>query len=331
MTDSTRLVIDSPPEAVATRPAARRRWLSRSQRDNLVDLAYAAPQYILYLALLVLPFLIALPIVFSDRLDFLDRNLDYVGLANFTSLFEKPMVDLFVPALWRTALFTVTAYFTVFLFGFLLALAMYELTSRLKGMFFTVIYMPWMVSGISIGLIMVMLFSHDTGTANLAVEALGLGRNVFDAKTETAVVFALPFIYGWKTAGFNMALFLGGLLAIPPETIESSKLDGANYLQRVIHVYIPQMVPSIIIATIFSLINGFGLFDELVGLGGLSGNSNARFLSILIYELGFAGAQNYGAKVGTLAQGITVSLVVFVPLVVIAYFLNRLQRRLQYH
>lgn len=329
MTDSTR-VLDDEPEAAATRPAARRR-LSRSQRDSLVDLAYAAPQYILYLGLLVLPFLIALPIVFTDRLDFLDRDVDYIGLANFTSLVEKPMVDLFVPALWRTALFTVTAYLTVFLFGFLLALAMYELTSRLKGMFFTVIYMPWMVSGISIGLIMVMLFSHDTGTANLAVEALGLGRNVFDAKTETAVVFALPFIYGWKTAGFNMALFLGGLLAIPTETIESAKLDGANYLQRVVHVYVPQMVPSIIIATIFSLINGFGLFDELVGLGGLSGNSNARFLSILIYELGFAGAQNYGAKVGTLAQGITVSLVVFVPLVVIAYFLNRLQRRLQYH
>ena len=311
------------------RPVAR--GLRRRHRELLIDLLYATPQLSLYISLQLVPFLIAFPVVFTDQVDFLDQDIDFIGLANVMSVFQEPLTDRFFDALRRTAIFAGMSYLTVYVFGFLLALAMYEVTSRLRGFFFTIIYMPWMVSGVGIGLLLVMLVSPDTGNLNLIFAELGLGRNTLDAKSATAATFALPIIYGWKTAGFNMALFLGGLLAIPRETIESAQMDGANYLQRVLFIYIPQIVPSIVIATIFALINSFGIFDEAVGIGGLSGNPNAEFMSVLIYQLGFGATAVGGAKVGTLAQGITVSLLVFVPLVVLAFYLNRIQKRLQYH
>ena len=317
----------------ATDKKTRRRGLTttRSRRELQRDLIYIVPQYAIYLVMQLIPFAIALPIILTDQVDFLDQDIAFIGLDNIRSLFEEPLRDRFFAALWRTTVFSVVNYSMVFLFGFLLALAMFEVASRLKGAFFTIIYLPWMVSGVGIGLIMIMLFSTDTGTMNLILEALGLGRNLLDVKSEAVALFALPFLYGWKAAGFNMALFLGGLLAIPTETIESSKLDGAGYLQRVRHVYLPQIVPSIIIATIFSIINSFGIFDELVGLGALAGNTNAEFLSIFIYQLGFGAAAVGGAKIGTLAQGITVALLVFLPLVVVAFYLNRLQKKMSYH
>ena len=317
----------------ATDKKTRRRGLTttRSRRELQRDLIYIVPQYAIYLVMQLIPFAIALPIILTDQVDFLDQDIAFIGLDNIRSLFEEPLRDRFFAALWRTTVFSVVNYSMVFLFGFLLALAMFEVASRLKGAFFTIIYLPWMVSGVGIGLIMIMLFSTDTGTMNLILEALGLGRNLLDVKSEAVALFALPFLYGWKAAGFNMALFLGGLLAIPTETIESSKLDGASYLQRVRHVYLPQIVPSIIIATIFSIINSFGIFDELVGLGALAGNTNAEFLSIFIYQLGFGAAAVGGAKIGTLAQGITVALLVFLPLVVVAFYLNRLQKKMSYH
>lgn len=304
---------------------------SRGARESLVSFGYALPQFSLYICFQLLPFAVALPIVFTDRIDFLDTEIAYIGLENLWSLFRDPLWPIFSEVLRRTAIFTVVNYIVVVVLGFLLALAMFESVSRLKGAFFTIIYMPWMISGVGLGLIMIMLFSKDTGTANLALEELGFKRNALDARSETAAVYALPFIYGWKTAGFNMALFLGGLLAIPKETIESSVIDGADYLQRIFHVYLPQIVPSVVIVTIFTLINSFGIFDELVGLGGLAGNTNAQFLSIFIYELGFGGATNMGTRTGTLAQAITASLVVFLPLVLIAFGLNKLQARLQYN
>ncbi len=316
----------------SARLGRRRRYFhSRAGRDLVVDLIYAGPQLVLYIAIQLLPFVIALPIIFTDQLDFLDQDVDWVGLANIQAMLEPPLADRFFAALRRTALFALVNYLMVYLFGFVLALAMFELRSKLKGAFFTIIYMPWMISGVGIGLLMVMLFASDTGTLNLLLERLGFGRNLIDVKSETAAILALPFMYGWKTAGFNMAVFLGGLLAIPTETIESARMDGARYLDRVIHIYIPQIVPSIIIVTIFSLINSFGIFDELVGLGGLSGNANAEFLSIFVYQLGFGAGATGGAKIGTLAQAITVSLLVFLPLVLVAFGLNKLQKRLQYH
>ena len=304
---------------------------TRRGRQLIVDLIYVLPQYILYVGLQLLPFVIAIPIIFTDQVDFLDQDVDFIGFDNVASIFNPPLDDRFWAVLRRTAVFSVVNYLMVFLFGFLLALAMFELTSKLKGAFFTIIYMPWMVSGIGIGLMMTMLLATDTGSINIILDELGFGRNLFDAKTETVALFYLPFMYGWKAAGFNMALFLGGLLAIPKETIESARMDGARYWQRVFYIYIPQIVPSIIIATIFSMINSFGIFDELVGLGALAGNANAEFLSIFIYQLGFGSATVGGAKIGTLAQGVTVSLVVFLPLVIIAFYLNRLQKKLQYH
>lgn len=317
--------------AISSETARRKTASARSRREFFTDLIYVAPQYIIYIGLQILPFAIALPIIFTDQVDFLDQDISWIGFDNILSLFQAPLNDRLFEALRRTLVFSVLNYAMVFLFGFLLALAMFELVSRLKGVFFTIIYMPWMLSGIGVGLLLVMLFSTDTGSFNLLLEHFGLGASVFDAKSEFAALFVLPFMYGWKAAGFNMALFLGGLLSIPTETIESARMDGARYWQRVWYIYLPQIVPSIVIATIFSIINSFGIFDELVGLGALSGNSNAEFMSIFIYQLGFGSATMGGAKIGTLAQGVTASLVIFLPLVFVAFWLNRLQKKLSYH
>lgn len=298
----------------------------RDARELAADLAFLLPQYLLYVTLTLLPFAVALPIIFTDQVEFSDQAIAAVGFDNILSLFQPPLEERFFAALRRTVIFTLLNYAMVFAFGFLLALALFELRSRLIGFFFTIIYLPWMVSGIGIGLLLVMLFSPDTGTVNLALEALGLGANRINIKEEWTILTVLPLISGWKAAGFNMAIFLGGLMAIPTETIEAAKIDGASYLQRVRHVYIPQIVPAIVTATVFCLVFSFGIFDELVGLGALYGNPNAEFLSVLIYKLGFGGGRE-----GTLAQGITIALVVFLPLLLAAFALTAWQKRRSYH
>jgi multiple sugar transport system permease protein len=111
-------------------------------------------------------------------------------------------------------------------------------------------------------------------------------------------------------------------MTIPRETIEAAIVDGASYWQRLIWVYFPQMVSSFIIATIFCLIGSFGVFDELVALGGLYQNPEAKFLSILFFDYGFLRNR--------LAMGMTLAMQVGIPLVILGVLLQRLQRYLQY-
>ena len=293
----------------------------RQVRRIVGDYLLLAPQLVLFLGLTIIPFFVALPVLFTDRLNFLDVDVDYVGLANFTQIFTDRAVKAdFWPALARTARFTVLNYLMVYVFGLTLALLMYEV--GFHSGFFTVIYLPWMVSGLALGFLAVMLFSQSSGTMNLLLLELGLIRQPIDIKLPTGTTVILPILVGWKAAGFNLALFLAGLMTIPTETIEAAIVDGASYWQRLIRVYFPQMVPSFIIATIFCLIGSFGVFDELVALGGLYQNPEAVFLSILFFTYGFSSNR--------LALGMTLAMQTGIPLVLLAILLQRLQKRLQY-
>ncbi|MBA7709377.1 hypothetical protein ES703_118294 [subsurface metagenome] len=215
-------------------------------------------------------------------------------------------------------MFVMLNYMTVYLFGLSLALMMYEIGFR--GGFFTIVYLPLMISGLGVGYTAVMLFSRTTGTANLLMLALGMLKKPFDIYSAGGTMFILPFMVGWRYAGYNMAIFLSGLLGIPKETIEASIVDGSSYWQRLLRVYFPQMIPSFIIATTMCLIGSFSVFDELVAMGALYYNPEAKLLSVLFFM--------YGFQIERLAQGMTLAVVTFMPLVVLGVVLQRLQRRL---
>ncbi len=293
----------------------------RAARRLLIDWAFILPQLILFLGLTILPFFLGLPTVFTDKLSFVDTDSKFVGLDNFTRVITEPGIkDEVLPAIGRTIRFTLLNYGMVYLFGLVLALLMYEVGFR--GGFFTIIYLPMMLSGLAVGFIATMLFARSTGTANLLLINLGLINKPIDIKAASGIDFILPLLTGWRYAGFNMAIFLAGLLSIPTETIEAATVDGASYWQRLIRIYFPQMIPSFLIATIFCLIGSFNIFDELVALGGLYGNQEASFLSILFFT--------YGFQRGRLAVGLAMALELGIPLLVMGLLLQKVQRRFQY-
>ena len=285
------------------------------------DYMFLLPQLTLYVGLTLIPFFIAIPILLTDRNSFIDPTVNFVGLKNFLAIFQDPSIkNIYWPALSRTVRFTIANYAAVYLFGMTLALIMYEI--GLKGGFFTIIYLPWMVSGLAMGFIALMLFSPDTGTINLLFQRLGWQGGAINIRQPWGTTILLPLLIGWQAAGFNMAIFLSGLLGIPQETIEAAIVDGATYWQRLFYVYFPQMISSFLMATIFCLIGSFGVFDQLVALGGLAGNDAATFVSVLVVR--------YGFQLDKLALGMTIAVETSIPLVALAVFFQRLQKRLQY-
>lgn len=294
---------------------------SLQRRRILGDYLLLAPQLILYVGLTILPFVVALPLLFTDRLAFNDTDVAGVGLANFTRIFNDPNIQQeYFPALWRSVRFVALNYVMVYVFGLTIALLIYEV--GFSSWFFTIVYLPMMVSGLATGYMATMLFARSTGTVNLMLAEWFGWREAIDIQLPIGTTIILPMMIGWKYAGFNVAIFLSGLLSIPHETIEAATVDGASYWQRVWRVYFPQMIPAFIIATIFCLIGSFGVFEELIPLGALSSNNEARLLSVIFF--------NYAFTSNRLALGLVLTLQTFLPLVVVALFLQRLQRRLQY-
>lgn len=302
-----------------TRPRPK---IGRLQRRRIItDWLLLAPQLVLFVGLTLAPFVVAVPMLFTDQLSFQDTGIEWAGFSNFTRIFTDPNIQKeYFPALQRTLIFVALNYLMVYVFGLTLALLIYEV--GFEGWFFTVVYLPMMVSGLAMGYMATMLFAKSTGTINLMLgEWFGV-KNLIDIQNPMGTAIILPIMIGWRYAGFNVAIFLAGLLAIPVETIEAAVVDGASYWQRLWRVYFPQMLPAFIIATIFCLIGSFGVFDELIPLGALSSNNEAKLLSVLFFTYAFTSQR--------LALGLTLTLQTFLPLVIVALLLQRLQRRLQY-
>ena len=301
---------------------AGKKLSARERRRLIQNIMLVAPQLFLLIMLIFVPLFVAIPVLFTDRKTFTDVDVAYIGVDNFTRLFrDEAIADDYWPALRRTVRFTLLNYLMVYVFGLTLALLMYEVGFR--GGMFTMIYMPHMLSGLALGFFALMLFSEASGTVNLLLKTFGWQGDPINIKTEQGTTVILPMLVGWKAAGFNMAIFLTGLLSIPRDTIEAAIVDGASYLQRLWWVYFPQMIPSFIIVTIFALLGSFKVFDELVALGGLDANKEAEFLSVVI--------QRYGFSADRLALGLALSVETFIPLTILAFFLLRLQRRLDFN
>jgi len=297
---------------------------ARERRELFQDILFVAPQLLLFLSLTILPFIVAVPLVLTDRKTFLDNEVAFVGLQNFVTIFQPPFSLELFPALKRSFLFTIMNYATIYIFGLTLALIMFEYTSRLKKYFFTVIYMPYIISGLGVGMLLTLLFAKDSGSINLLLEHLGWIKEPIDIKTQAAVTWLLPLTTGWRYAGINMAFFLGGLLSIPKDNIEAAMVDGVTYWQKLRYIYIPQIIPSVVMATVVCLIGSFNLVDELIGMGALYGNQSAVFISILVLRKGF------DASGGALSKSVAMSLSVFVPLIIVAFGLIRWQKKMQY-
>ena len=103
------------------------------RRENQASLLFVAPQFILFLTFVLLPFLISIPIAFTDYVNFTDSKAEFVGFANFIHIFTNPASAGWIwPTVWRTFIFMLGNYATVFLFGMTFALMMYELASRVQ-------------------------------------------------------------------------------------------------------------------------------------------------------------------------------------------------------
>jgi len=296
----------------------KRKSTDRQRRRHRQNAMLMAPQMVIYALLVIIPLVIAIPLLFTDMSVIRDTQVDFIGFGNFTRVFTDSAISGdYLDGLVRTVRFTILNYAGVFIFGLTLALLMYEVGFR--GGLFTMIYLPWMISGLALGFIALMLFSESTGSVNLLLKELGIIDQGFNIKSETGTTIVLPLVVSWKAAGFNMAIFLAGLMSIPRDTIEAAIVDGASYTQRLFRVYFPQMVPSFVIATIFALLGSFSVFDELVAMGGLDQNNSAEFLSILFFRWGFTENK--------LALSMALSVMTFIPLMVIAIGLQWVQRR----
>jgi multiple sugar transport system permease protein len=207
---------------------------------------------------------------------------EWVGTANFTRVLHDPEFA----AAWRNTLsFTLLALLIGFAVPFLLALVLNELRHA-KAFFRVVVYLPVMIPPVVSALLWKWFYDPGAGLANEALRFLHLPTSNWTNGADTALV-SLVLVATWANMGGTVLIYLAALQGIPGELYEAAELDGANLLQRIRHVTIPQTRFVILMLMLLQIIATMQVFTEpFVITGGGPENATVTVL-YLIYKYAF--------------------------------------------
>ncbi|GAA0912391.1 sugar ABC transporter permease [Streptomyces thermoalcalitolerans] len=206
----------------------------------------------------------------------------WVGTANFTRVLHDPEFG----AAWRnTLVFTLLALLIGFAIPFVLALVLNELRHA-KAFFRVVVYLPVMIPPVVSALLWKWFYDPGAGLANEVLRALHLPTSNWTNGADTALV-SLVVVATWATMGGTVLIYLAALQAVPGELYEAAELDGANLLQRIRHVTVPQTRFVILMLMLLQIIATMQVFTEpFVITGGGPENATVTVL-YLIYKYAF--------------------------------------------
>ncbi|MEV0953337.1 sugar ABC transporter permease [Promicromonospora sp. NPDC050249] len=253
------------------------------------------------------------PIVYSLYLSLFQTKLvggtSFVGLDNYARALGDPQ---FWDGVGRVTLFLAVQVPVMLGISLLVALAIDS--GRLYGrdFFRLTIFLPYAVPGVVAALMWGFMYGDRFGLVGNVNDLLG--TSIPDPLASVLVLPAIGNIVTWEFVGYNMLIFYSALRVVPASLYEAAEIDGAGPWRVISAIKLPAIRGALVVATIFSIIGSFQLFNEPSILQALSPNyiSTHYTPNLYAYSLSFSGQQyNYSATVAII-MGVLTMLVAYV-------------------
>lgn len=244
----------------------------------------------------------------------------WVGLANFTRFFRSYK---FLRILWNTLAINIYDVVAAFPIPIILALLIhYCPLPRYKRAVQMVAYAPHFISVVVMVGIIFKVFGPRVGLVAQIFRAVGMAEINFLGRPD---LFRDLFVWTgiWQSMGWGTIIYLAALSGVAPELHESAKVDGAGIWQRMWHIDIPGIAPTVIILLILCL--GYMLyvgFEKILLMQNSLNIVTSEVIQTYVYKIGLASANpsfSYAAAIGLFNNIISFALLIVV---------NRTARRL---
>ncbi len=232
----------------------------------------------------------------------------FVGIDNYTKALQDPQ---FWSAFGRVAAFLAVQVPIMLFLALLVALAIDS--GRLYGAaFFRIsVFLPYAVPAVVATLMWGFMYGTQFGLIGNINETFG--SSLPDPLSPDLILASIGNIVTWEFVGYNMLIIYSALRVVNPSLYEAAEIDGAGQVRIIWAIKLPALRGALVIATIFSIIGSFQLFNEPSILKTLAPNAITTYFTpnVYAYSLSFEGQQyNYSA---------TVAIVMGVITMVIAY------------
>lgn len=337
---------------MAARARSRRPGGGIRGREGIAGWVFTAPMIVILGVFLFIPVLMALYVSLTswngNGSPFAGgQNATFVGLDNYSALFTRDGLtrDNFMQSLGNNLWYVVFVVPLQTATSFFLALVVSNRFLKGKSFFRTAFYFPSVTSSIAISVVFLFLFqnsgavnallalvgidgpawfSDSRGLFHIAFGAFGvdnpawgsadiLGRSIWEWISGPSV--AMCVVIGlaiWTTTGTFMLLFLAALQDLPVEVDEAAMLDGVGPWQKLRHITLPMIKPTLFLVITLGLIGTWQVFDQIYVMGKGAPAGTTLTPAYLSYQESFR-----SLKYGT---GAAMAFIVFVIIVLLTWF-----------
>jgi len=249
-----------------------------------------APYWFMLPTIVVLLATTIYPLLFSLNLSLRDYNIikpqlgmPFVGLENYKEVITSPS---FQNDLMVTVKFVLGSVFLSVVIGTALALFLNKPGQGLslaRGL----ILLPMITTPVVVGLIWRWLYNPELGLIGYFFQVIGLGGQVWLTKGSSALL-VLILTDVWQWTPFVFLIVYAAVQSLPEEPYEAAQIDGASGLQTLVHVTLPQLVPTILIVSLLRTLSAVKVFDIIfiITMGGPG--TATESLSLYVYKAIFA-------------------------------------------
>lgn len=236
--------------------------------------------------------------------------LTFAGIENYKRLFTD---QYFFISLKNSLIYLIIQVPIMTILAILLAIILHRGITKLKSLFRTAFFIPFIVESVAYSLIFVLLF-QEKGVVNFLFSIFNIGPIMWLTQTWPARI-VIMLIITWRWTGYNMVIILAGLQTIPDDYYEAAKIDGANIFQQFFYITVPMLKPVILFSTILSTIGTLNLFTEAYLLTNGGPNNSTITLGLYIYRQAFQ------------SLNLTYAATISVAILIIVGVLSRLQMK----
>jgi multiple sugar transport system permease protein len=251
--------------------------------DDRFPIVALAPLVVALLVLTVYPAAQLVRMAFSDvGIVSGGTTWTFVGLDHLRTLAGDRTARI---AFTNTLIFTVVVVPIEAALGLLLAYLVNQ--TRTLGTFYkTVFIVPLLLPPIAIGALWRLMLDYNYGVVNQALLAIGIGGPPWLASPTLALPMVM-LVDVWHWTSFMFLIFLAGVASIPTELGEAAEVDGATPWQVFVHVVLPILRPTIVVALMMRTILAFKVFDVPYLLTGGGPGTATEMINIYIEKVFF--------------------------------------------
>ena len=263
------------------------------ERKNYKGFLYLLPAFLFLGFFLVYPLIDVFVYSFQENYNFASQTYTGVGLYNYAYVLHDPY---FLQALKNTFLLVIITVPLSTGLALLISLCLSSI-QKLRELFQTVFFLPYVTNTLAVGLVFMILFrktAYSDGFVNVLLNALGFASVDFLSGPYWAKMLVLCLYTVWIVMPFKILILTSALASVDQTYRNAARVDGASRGRIFWRITLPMISPSLFYLVITGFIGAFKAYSDAVALFGTDLNTAGMNTIVgYVYDMLYGNAGGY--------------------------------------